>query len=85
MISSRRIVQITSISPMQSTGGLRRKGDLFALCEDGTVWHLEVAFINNDENPKYGQLAEGVGWRQIPPIPQWLPNESPLLWSDAHQ
>jgi hypothetical protein len=83
MTSSRRIIQISSTATNVQSGGVRYKGDLFALCDDGTVWHLEVAFINEKSHPKYGHLAEGVGWREIPSIP--LPNEPPLLWSVAHQ
>jgi len=56
--SGRQIVQITAVSPPVREGNTSslRKGSVFALCADGTVWHIEV-------RPGDHQ------WKQLPSIP----------------
>jgi len=56
--SGRQIIQITAVSPPVREGNTStaRKGSVFALCADGSVWHIEVRPGDNH-------------WEELPSIP----------------
>jgi hypothetical protein len=56
--SGRQIIQITAVSPPVKEGNTSstRKGSVFALCADGSVWHIEVRPGDNH-------------WKELPSIP----------------
>jgi hypothetical protein len=66
--SGRQIIQITAVPQNHNVNGVQSKGGLFALCDDGTVWYLDVKTISNAIHPQNGKFVD-VEWREVPSIP----------------
>jgi hypothetical protein len=50
----RRVIQISTLSPLRIPQNQNQTPRIYALCNDGTMW----------------MHAEDLGWRQLPDIPQ---------------
>jgi hypothetical protein len=75
--SDRKIIQITAVSPSANTIATslgRPKGSIFALCDDGTLWHFEV---KDDLQGRF--ITDNQEWHELPSIPQPVPRPLPTL------
>jgi hypothetical protein len=69
--SGRQIIQIAAVSPPVREVNISsaRKGSVFALCADGSVWHIEVRPGDNQ-------------WEELPSIP--LPAAAYIVEEDQY-